>query len=418
MDVLILAPQPFFIERGTPIAVRNLATALAKQGHHIDLLVFPGGKQLDINGVDVHRIPHLGFLSDIGPGFSIRKLIADIVMLPKAATLIRRGRHDLVIAVEESAYIALVLRRFFGVPYICDIDSSIPEQLGDKFNLPSWLVRLFERAEGRAARGAIGAITCCRALADITRAHAPDLPIQTLEDIPLTDDAPSLPVPEDCQFDVPVIMYVGNLEAYQGVDLLLDGFAAAVAKGAIAQLVIIGGAPAHISALRERAQKLGITAQVSILGPRPVAQIGRYLAQATIVASPRTKGRNTPMKVYSYLDSGRPLLATRLPTHTQVLDDDIAMLVDPDAASMARGITALIDDPSLRSRLANAAQIRVQSEFSRPAFERKLSRFMTEKIMPQIGMAQPNTRRNFEPRPATPDLHRDTWEKPSIENNK
>ncbi|MEP4637937.1 MAG: glycosyltransferase family 4 protein, partial [Yoonia sp.] len=221
-----------------------------------------------------------------------------------------------------------------------------------------------------------------------------------------------------CQFDVPVIMYVGNLEAYQGVDLLLDGFAAAVAKGAIAQLVIIGGAPAHVSALRERAQKLGITAQVSVLGPRPVAQIGRYLAQATIVASPRTKGRNTPMKVYSYLDSGRPLLATRLPTHTQVLDDDIAMLVDPDAASMARGITALIDDPSLRSRLANAAQIRVQSEFSRPAFERKLSRFMTEKIMPQIGMAQPNTRRNFEPRPATPDLHRDTWEKPSIENNK
>ncbi|WP_299567950.1 glycosyltransferase family 4 protein [uncultured Sulfitobacter sp.] len=387
MNILILAPQPFFVERGTPIAVRNLATALAGQGHRVDLMVFPGGISVDIAGVDIHRLPDWRLLSGIGPGFSGRKVLADLVMLPRAATLLRRGRHDLVIAVEEAAYIALLLKRVFGVPYICDIDSSIPEQLDDKFALPRWLLRLFTQAEGRAARGAVGAITCCRALEETTRAHAPDLPIQTLEDIPLTDDGPTGPPPEDCRFDAPVIMYVGNLEPYQGVDLLLDGFAAAVAKGTEGQLVIIGGAPDHVRALRARASGLGLENRVAILGPRPVSQIGRYLAQATIVASPRIQGRNTPMKVYSYLDSGRALLATRLPTHTQVLDDNIAMLVKPDMADMARGIAALIGDSGLRDRLAKAARTRVQAEYSRPAFERKLGRFMTQQIMPRIGVA-------------------------------
>ncbi len=402
MHILILAPQPFFVERGTPIAVRNLVTALAAQGHDVDLMVFPGGTEVDIAGVNIQRLPDWRILSGIGPGFSGRKILADLVMLPKAAAMIRRGRHDLIIAVEEAAYIALLLRRVFGVPYICDIDSSIPEQLNDKFSLPGWLLRIFERAEGRAARGAVGAITCCRALEETTRAHAPDLPVQTLEDIPLTDDAPPGPPPEDCRFDAPVIMYVGNLEPYQGVDLLLDGFAATVADGTEGQLVIIGGTPPHVAALSARAHALGLDERVSILGPRPVSQIGRYLAQATIVASPRIQGRNTPMKVYSYLDSGRPLLATRLPTHTQVLDDEIAMLVDPDVAGMARGIAALIDDPVLCARLADAARIRVQAEYSRPAFERKLARFMKDEIMPRIGVTPPHDLADPEVTPSSP----------------
>ena len=45
------------------------------------------------------------------------------------------------------------------------------------------------------------------------------------------------------------------------------------------------------------------------------------LLAADVLVSPRLKGLNTPMKIYSYLDSGSAVLATRLRTHTQVLDD-------------------------------------------------------------------------------------------------
>ncbi|MEL7453611.1 MAG: glycosyltransferase [Pseudomonadota bacterium] len=94
------------------------------------------------------------------------------------------------------------------------------------------------------------------------------------------------------------------------------------------------------------------------------------------------------MKVYSYLDSGRPMIATRLPTHTQVLDDDISMLVDPTPEDMARGLTALLADPGLRDRIAAAAQVRVQAEFCREAYVRKLTGFLIREIEPQLGLPQ------------------------------
>ena len=59
----------------------------------------------------------------------------------------------------------------------------------------------------------------------------------------------------------------------------------------------------------------------------PITEDGLVIAD--LLVSPRVKGENTPFKVYTFLASGRPLLATRIPTHTQLLDDDLAWLVEP-----------------------------------------------------------------------------------------
>lgn len=379
MRILILAPQPFFVPRGTPIAVRALMQVLAAQGHEIDAICFAEGEDPGIPGVRLFRVPSLPGLRDVPPGFSLRKVVCDAMMLPMAAWRMWRGKYELVIAVEEAAFLALALKPLFGLPYIYDVDSSIPEQLSDKFSLPAWLKGLLSGAEARAARGAIGAITCCRALEDLVKGYAPGLPVQTLEDVTLI--AGSAAPPDDCNFDEPVIMYIGNLEGYQGVDLLIRGFAQSQGP---ARLVIIGGTRPHIDDLAALAATLGVADRVSLLGPRPIERIGDYLSRADIVVSPRTQGRNTPMKVYSYLDSGCPLLATRLPTHTQVLDDDIALLVDPTPKDLARGITTLLSDPALRKELADQARHRVALEFSPEAFRRKLTAFMESTIAPQL----------------------------------
>ena len=87
-----------------------------------------------------------------------------------------------------------------------------------------------------------------------------------------------------------------------------------------------------------------------------------------MLASPRIAGTNTPLKIYSYLRSGKPIVATDLLTHTQVLDRDVAMLVRPEAEAFARAIVALIDDPRLRNRLAAAARERADARYSREVY--------------------------------------------------
>ncbi|MGH8328097.1 MAG: glycosyltransferase, partial [Steroidobacteraceae bacterium] len=108
------------------------------------------------------------------------------------------------------------------------------------------------------------------------------------------------------------------------------------------------------------------------LGPRPLAQLNEFLAQADILVSPRLQGSNTPMKVYSYMNSGRAILATRIRSHTQVIDDDSALLVEPNAQGLAKGLATLALDEGLRARLGSAARRRASERYSLEAFREKV----------------------------------------------
>jgi glycosyltransferase involved in cell wall biosynthesis len=103
-----------------------------------------------------------------------------------------------------------------------------------------------------------------------------------------------------------------------------------------------------------------------------VACLNSYLCQADILVSPRAWGSNTPLKVYSYMKSGKAILATRIRAHTQVLDDECAILREPNVEALAGGLKDLFKDRETRLRLGWAARARVESEYSREAFRRKL----------------------------------------------
>ncbi|NER51473.1 MAG: glycosyltransferase [Symploca sp. SIO1A3] len=170
-----------------------------------------------------------------------------------------------------------------------------------------------------------------------------------------------------------MLMYVGNLEGYQGIDLLLESFALTLQKNNKLDLVIIGGETSDIQKYKNYAQTLGIFSQVHFLGAKPVEHLAMYLLQADILVSPRIKGNNTPMKLYSYLHSGKALLATNLPTHTQVVDSGIAMLADPNAEAFSVGMLRLVADKNLRLSLGSAGKNLIEQKHTYTAFSKKLN---------------------------------------------
>jgi glycosyltransferase involved in cell wall biosynthesis len=379
VKILLLAPQPFFQNRGTPIAVRALVEALAAERHQVDLLAYHEGEEIPLPSGTLYRIPGLPGIRGIRPGFSLKKLACDAVMLFRMIPLLRKNRYDLLHAVEESAFLALAARRLFAVPYVYDMDSSLAQQMVEKYPWLRSMKGALEGAERRVVRGSSGVIAVCRSLEETAREHAPGKRVLRLEDISLLEDqgpaespGASLGVPG------PVVMYVGNLERYQGIDLLLESFQVVQREKEPGNLVIVGGRPEDIRHYGDRARDLGISERVFLVGPRPLEMLGACLAQADILVSPRIRGFNTPMKIYSYLDSGKPLLATRLPTHTQVLDDEIALLVAPEPEAMGRGLVRLLRERSLSASLAAAAKRRAREEFTREAYRRKLGSFYRE----------------------------------------
>lgn len=377
MRILLLAPHPFFQARGTPIAVRTVLEFLSARGHQVDVLTYHEGSDVQFPNCRIFRIPRVPGCSNIRPGFSFKKLACDVAMTGSALRIMRRTRYDLVHAVEEAAFIALAMKWITGVPYVYDMDSSLAEQMVDVFPGLEVAYPLMRRIEGAAIRQSTGVLTVCAALEAVARTHAPTATVGRVEDTTLLeradgDTGPLLPAET---VGAPVAMYVGNLEHYQGIDLLLEGFGRTVAVVPDAKLVIVGGREDDIAKYRRRATELGIQPSVYFLGPRPVSDLGNLLHEADVLVSPRLKGTNTPMKIYSYLDSGTAVLATRLRTHTQVLHDGVAYLVEPEPAALGDGLATLLRDPALRQQLGAEAKAYVQREFTAEAARRKLEAF-------------------------------------------
>ena len=375
MRVLLLAPHPFFQDRGTPIAVRALAEVLGQAGLRVDLLTYAEGEDVEIPGVRLLRIPRIGALSGIRPGFSWKKLASDGLMAAKVLDLVRRERYDLVHAVEESAYLARAVKALFGIPYVYDMDSSLAHQMMEKYGPLRAVGGLLKASERSAIRGSVGVIAVCRALEDIVLSGAPGKLVARIEDVTLIDGGVAQVVPPLPEAPRPLVMYVGNLERYQGIDLLMDGWAEAVRQGAPGTLLVVGGTEAHVAQYRKRAADAGLADRVRFAGPRPVGVLGAVLSAADVLVSPRSLGFNTPMKIYSYLDSGKPIVATRLPTHTQVLDDASAVLCDPTPAAFGAALRDLLADPARAGRLGAAGRARARVEYTPEAFRRKVLTF-------------------------------------------
>ncbi|HEU5040114.1 MAG TPA: glycosyltransferase, partial [Gemmatimonadales bacterium] len=292
MRILLLAPHPFYQARGTPIAVKTVLEFLSARGHRVDVLTYHEGSGVDIPNVRVFRIPKVPGCSNIRPGFSVKKLACDTVMIGSTFRMMRRTKYDLVHAVEEAAFIALALKRVTGVPYVYDMDSSLAEQMVDVFPTLDLVYPVMRRVEGLAIRGSAGVLTVCAALEAVARTHAPKAPVGRVEDTTLLargdGNGGRLLPPET--IGAPVAMYVGNLEHYQGIDLLLEGFRHTVAQVPAAQLVIVGGREDDILRYRRRAKELGIGPATHFLGPKPVSVLGDLLAEADVLVSPRLKG--------------------------------------------------------------------------------------------------------------------------------
>lgn len=385
MNILLLAPQPFFQNRGTPIAVKLVLESLSIQGHRIKVLTYPEGENVELANCEILRLPAVPGLKNVKPGLSWKKIVYDLLMFFKARKLACQCRFDLVHAVEESAFIAKNIRKSFGIPYVYDMDSSLSQQVVEKYGFLSILLPILEQIEKTAIKSSIGVIPVCKSIEDTVLKHDPNKLVQRLEDISLLacGDVDVSEEGKRINTDGPVVMYVGNLEKYQGIDLLLDSFQIVSQTVKDANLAIIGGTERDINFYKNLSAKLKIDEKILFMGPRPVSDLRLYLEQANILVSPRIKGYNTPMKIYSYLDSGKAILATRLLTHTQVLDDGIAYLVEPNVQSMASGMVELLRNETLRNQLADQAKQRVQQEYTFEAYQRKLCGFyaiLEEKI--------------------------------------
>lgn len=375
----MLAPEPFFEPRGTPFSEYHRLKALSELGHHVDLVTYPIGRDVAIPNLRIFRAWRPPLVSKVRIGPSFTKLVLDTLMLLTIARRVSRERYDAIHSHEEMGLVGVWLSRWLGVPHLYDMHSSLPQQLSNfTYSRSGVLRRLFTWAEVQMVLGSQSVITICQELQDeVTRMGAGDRSL-LIENVMGgdVDETPSTPAADirtawGIPADAPVALYTGTFEAYQGVELLVDAAAILAESRPDARVLVVGGEPQQVDRARAVARERGAVDVMVFTGQQPAREIPSFVQASDVLVSPRIRGTNTPLKIYSYLRSGRPILATNLLTHTQVLTSDIAVLVPPEPHAVAEALAALIDDPSARQALAARARAVAERRYSREAYVRR-----------------------------------------------
>ena len=376
----MIAPEPFFEPRGTPFSEYHRIRALTVLGHEVDLVTYPFGESVSIPGLRIFRCIKPPFISRVKIGPSAAKIPLDALLTLTVVRRVLATRYDAVHSHEEGGVIGAALSAILRVPHLYDMHSSLPQQLTNFAFSGSRILRaVFVALERFMIRHSRAVIVICPSLEETVRAIAPDARTILIENAPGSVEAPATPAQAAAVRAAlglggatPMVLYTGTFEAYQGLDLLFDAWAAARSNcAADPRLVLAGGKPDQIAIAREMARRSGVVESVIFAGERPAAEIPAYLLAADALVSPRSRGTNTPLQIYQYLRSGKPIVATRLLTHTQVLSDDTAILTDANAVAFGAGIALALGDRARAEAIGRQARVLAETKYSYEAYLEK-----------------------------------------------
>jgi glycosyltransferase involved in cell wall biosynthesis len=375
MRILMIAPQPFFEARGTPFSEYHRIRALTDLGHSVDLVTYPFGADVTLPGLRLHRGWRPPFVKRVKIGPSLAKVPLDALLALKALHVASKWRFDYVHSHEEGGAVGLAIARLLGVPHLYDMHSSLPEQLSNfQYSRSRLLLGAFRVLERLMVRRSASVIVICRHLEEVARGLSPGAHIVLIENAPGSGGASACAAPVEVRAKAgipdgaPLVLYTGTFEAYQGLDLLFGAMSVVVDALPEARLLLAGGHPDQVERARHEADQAGIGQAIVFVGERPADEIPEYLAAADVLVSPRSRGKNTPLKVYQYLRSGTPIVATNLLTHTQVLDATVAELTDPTPEAFGAGIVRVLRDREHAGRLSRAALALADARYTYEAY--------------------------------------------------
>jgi glycosyltransferase involved in cell wall biosynthesis len=362
LRVLVVAPFPYGIDRGTPIRARRGVGLATRAGAAVTVVTY--GAELPADP-GVVRGPMR--VRSMRQGFSKQKPLLDLLLLVDVVRVARRTRPDVIHAhVHEGLAVALVGRLFVrGARVVYDAHGTLADEL---------VLAHVVRPGGRAYRVARRIERWLVQRADAVLAQSQHRADELVRDgvkaerVTVLPDSPEAAIfevgrdrPQRAIGDPTLVVYTGSLETYQGIN---DIIAAAESTTGI-RFVLFGepGARYH-----DDVEARGLSDRVEVIDPAPFAELPALLARADIALAPRHYGGNIPGKVPAYLAAGVPVIGTDVDGIREIVDDSVGAIVPPgDVAALVEAIQRLASDRAgLRKRSLNATS-RATGLYGEPA---------------------------------------------------
>lgn len=369
LRVLVIAPTPFFGDRGCHVRIYEEIRALGALGVESLVVTYATGQDLpDVRTARAWAIPGIkaGSL-----GFSSGRPILDLAVLVAAHREIRRFNPHLLHAhLHEGIAIGVVLRAWHRLPLIADLQGSLTAEMVDQGVMGSggvmatlmrgverWLVRRPDRTLTSSSHG----IRLLTALG-VDRRSVTSLPDGVDIEVFRPEPADPALVKRLGLVGKRVVVFLGVLTDYQGVDLLLD-VAAIMARTNPDVHVLVLGYP-NEERYRAEAKARGLDEVMTFPGRVPYANAAQWLSVGEIAVSPKRSVTEANGKLLNYMACGLPVVASDSPVNRELLGESGVYAPIDDAEAFAARLSELLSDPERASEIGAALRARAETEFA------------------------------------------------------
>lgn len=375
LNIAMVAACPFPENRGTPSRILRMAESLARRGHKVHVVTYNFGKDIETQGIQIHRIRDMKFKPSFSPGPTILKLsLLDPLLFFKLLRIIDEENIDLIHAHHfEGALVSYAVRSIKKVPVIYDAHTTLTGEL-PSYGL--WNIKGIAHFLDRFVPGKADFTVAVsnRLRESILGQGVPDDKISVIPTgVNLGDFVDANPANIRRKHELGsanVIIYTGTLEEYQNIELLLGAMQHVVEKFGDVILLLVGRE--KTGKFAELSDKLGIQDNVHFVGEEPFSAIPDYLACADVAVTSRVNCPGVPQKLTNYMMAGKAIVGFR--GSASLLSHGINGLVveNGDVEAMAEAIVKLLKDPSLRRTLGQNAQETARERFDWDVLSKKL----------------------------------------------
>ncbi len=339
--VLMIAPTPFFSDRGCHIRILNSFYRLNEQGNEVLIYTYPLGR--NIKQLNIKRILSLPGYKKITPGYSHFKILLDGLLLFGCFLEMFRKNYDFVYAhLHEGALVAIFLKIFFKKRVVFDAQGLLVGELVAQGTIKKqgFFANIIKKIEGFIVNRVDQIITSTYNLKkELKTQFHPKAPIKVVEDYPNQAlfnpqiKPASVKLPKDKR----IVVYLGGLQKYKGIDLLLKAIPLVNTKFHF----LIMGYPVKRS--KNIARKLKITSRITFTGKIAYEDAASFLKNGDIAISPKTlESGEANAKLFNYLAMDLPVICFDNKNNRRILKNKGIYVPNQTADAIAHTLNDLI----------------------------------------------------------------------------
>lgn len=369
MRILMIAPTPFFSDRGCHVRIYEEIKALRKKGLEVFLCTYHHGR--DMEGIKTYRIFDIPWYKKYGAGPSLHKFYVDPILLGFCLKKIKYLKPDILHChLHEGALIGIICRMFKKIPVVFDMQGSLTDELKAHNFLGGnqAVLSLMKAVERKIVDSVDRIISSSEECANFVLSEF-GISKDKIEIIPDGIDISMFSSQRGIlnlrkKFNVPthkkIVVYLGVLSRYQGVDLLLDAIHKISSLRKDIYFIIMGYP--NVEYYKELSERMGISDLTYFTGRIPYEKMPDYLLLGDIAVSPKISATEANGKILNYMAAGLPTIVFDNPVNKELLGN-AGVYAKPDSNSLAEKIIELLESEKKMRELKENLKARVEKYF-------------------------------------------------------